>query len=248
MLDRNLTIASLSPESVAAATAAGSPPGSEALAAVASTAKKGPFWLDCAYLNSRFLLTSGHTVVIDSLVLIHCRTVTTLGFISKAAGSTLVLRNSVDQRGSVCVPQQVSAEFVGAANNRTAAAASAPVMAIADAGSNWCAAAAAGINSTSTPPLLPQYLPVLMANSTSSSLCQQAALLVGNISGTERPFPYHLQGSQGPQEPEAVGYNIRAIRTAALCSEPISMACIRDNGTGESSGCTPAVFLLHELK
>jgi hypothetical protein len=173
-------------------------------------------------------------VVIDSLVLIHCRTVTSVGFISKAAGSTLVLRNTVDQHGTVCLPQQVFAEFVLAANNRTAAAASGPAMAIADAGSNWCAAAAAGINSTSTPPLLPQYLPLLMANNTGSSLCQQAALLVGNSSGTERPFPYHLQSSQGPQEPDSGEYNIRAIRSAVLCSEPISMACIRDNGTGAS--------------
>lgn len=69
---------SLSPDAAARAAAAGALPGPEVVAAAAAAAARGPFWLDCAFLNGRFDLASGRSVLFDSVVLVNCRCVCVL--------------------------------------------------------------------------------------------------------------------------------------------------------------------------
>jgi len=248
VLDRNLTITSLSPAALAAAAAAGAPLGPDenpsAASAASAAALQGPFWLDCAFLDGRFTMTPGHSVLLDSLVLINCRTVNTFGFINMQQGSTLILNNTVDHQGppSVCVPLELIARlgaiFIrperlpSAAGNR-----SQQFSAFAPAGSNWCAAAAAGQNSNSIPPLAPQLLPLLLANRTGYSICQQQAGILGDFARTEPPAPYQLRNeSQGQQEPRAA-VDILWRRSVLLCREPLTGPCIGGNASGTLCCC-----------
>jgi hypothetical protein len=194
--------------------------------------------LDCSFLNARFTMTAGHTVVLDSLVLLNCRTVNTFGYFQMQNGSRLVLNNTVDFQGpsSVCLPLQIGTQlgklfqrpdsFPSATGNR-----SQQYTAYAPASSSWCLAGAAGQSSSSLPPLPPDLLPLLMANSSSAGICRQEAALLGNFARTEPPLPYQVGGNSSRQqqrEPVDILWN----RSAWLCLEPLTGLCVGQNATG----------------
>jgi hypothetical protein len=96
LLERDVTVASLSPAAAAAAAAAGVALERELPAALASQAEaRGPFFIDYSHLNGRFQLMPGHTLTWHSVVLTRCRTLSTAGFVTKHAGSRLILNNTV---------------------------------------------------------------------------------------------------------------------------------------------------------
>jgi hypothetical protein len=182
-------------------------------------------------------MTAGYTVVLDSLVLVNCRTVNTFGYFRMQSGSTLILNNTVDHQGppSVCIPLQVVAQlntlFIRPDNLPSPTGnQSQQVTAYAPAGSNWCTAAAAGQSATSIPPLPQQFLPLLFANKSGFSICQQEAGLLGNFARSEGPAAYQF-GRNNTQEQRAA-VDILWNRTAFLCKEPLTGPCIGANATG----------------
>jgi hypothetical protein len=233
MLDRNVTITSLSPEAVAAAAAAGDPVDPDIAAGAAAAAARSPFWINCAFLNGRFQLTKGHSLVLSNVVLLNCRTTSTAGFVSKQHGSTIIFNNTVDQHSSVCLPLQMAKE---AAVQRlepqqpssAAANTAGQGITVAAAGSNWCAAAVAGVNNSALP-----IQPLLTVNHSSYNICQQGALLIANAAWNEAPVPYALHNSQQTEDQlERWPLTVVVTQYAVLCAEPVAMDCIQANGTG----------------
>jgi hypothetical protein len=197
----------------------------------AATAQ-GPFWLDCGFLDARFTVTPGHTLLLDGIVLLTCRTVITFGFVHMQQNTTLLLNNTVDFQGppSVCIPL----EIVGTLFNAFPRPANLPsqtgnrsqqLTAYAPPGSNWCTAAAAGQDSASLPkPLPPRFLPLLLSNSsTSGALCKQAARLVGDFART-------LPGVNQVQE--RAPNDVVWMRSVLPCKEPLSGPCVGSNARG----------------
>lgn len=203
----------------------------------AAAGRQGPFWLDCGFLDARFTMTPGHTMLVDGLVLLNCRTVNTFGFVRIQQNAALILNNTVDFQGpsSVCIPLEITGSLFNIfprpdnlpspTGNR-----SQQLTAFAPAGSNWCTAAAAGQSSGSLPPLAPQFLPLLLANS-SSSLCQQQAGLLGDFARTEPPAPYQLPTEGQPQEARAT-IDVLWMRSVLLCKQPLTGPCVGANATG----------------
>jgi len=186
--------------------------------------------MDCAFLNGRFDLLGGKTVTFQDLVLVNCRTISTVGIISKHSGARIILNNTADQHGSVCLPLGLvgnSLDFPSSGNQ------SQQITALARPGSTWCSNSAAAQPSNSTRPLAAQLLPSLLANRTGRSICQQGAVLMGDAARTDRPVPYRLTNSKDLQEPAREPFTLVLQRTAWLCTQPVSMACIQENGTGE---------------
>lgn len=236
-LDRNITVSSLSPESVAAASTSGTRIEPEVSAKAAAAAAIGPFWIDCSYLNGRFTLKTGYKVVFDNVVLINCRTTSIAGFITKEKGSTVILNNTVDDQGNVRFPLllvQSAADnhprppdLPGLPPNRFD-----QVTALAPAGSAWCTWAAAGTNSHTTPQLPSQVLPLLLANHSTYSLCQQQAMLMGDVARPETAVPYQLGNSNASQDEPREPFTLILRRTAFVCRQPVSITCLQTKSAG----------------
>lgn len=240
IIGRNLTITSFSPAATAAAAAAGAPLEPAATAAInaAGSATRGPFWIDCHHLNGRFILAKGLTLEFNGVVLVNCRTLSTAGFVTKRQGSTLILNNTVENQGSVCLPLPTAQGITNSLPRQPGLAvppgqpSTQQVTALAASGSNWCAAGGA---SRSTPPISPTLLPSLLSNYSSSATCQQPALLLGSTAWLETPTPINASDKSQPQPPQEP-FTMLATRSAILCPEPVSVECLRQNGTGGCSG------------
>jgi hypothetical protein len=181
-------------------------------------------------------MTAGNTIVLDSVVLLNCRTVNTFGYVRMQTGSTLVLNNTVDFQGppSVCIPLQVVAQlntlFVRPQHLPSPTGnSSQQFTAYTPPNSNWCSAGATG-QSIPGVQLPSQFLPLLMANSTSYSICRQDAGLLGNFARTESPAPYQF-GNNSTQEQRAA-VDILWNRSVFLCREPLTGPCVGMNATG----------------
>lgn len=232
-------VQSLSPAAVARANATGEPLDTASSAQLQKTADNGPYWINCQHLDGRFQLAANYTLEYNSVVLVNCRTLSTAGFITKHTGSKLVLNNTVENQGSVCVPLPTA---MGLANSLprqpglpvpTGRPSGQQVTAFAPAGSDWCTAAAAGRPNPGTTALPPELLPNLLAQHGTSETCQQSAFLLGSTSWLETPTPINASRKdqqQPPQEP----FTMLAVQSVILCPEPVSNECLRQNGTG---GC-----------
>jgi len=247
IISRNLTITSCSPAATAAAAAAGAPLEPAAAAAInaAGSATSGPFWINCNHLNGRFILAKGLTLEFNSVVLVNCRTLSTAGFVTKRQGSTLILNNTAENQGSVCLPLPTAQGIANSLPRQPGLAvppgqpSTQQVTALAASGSNWCAAGAAGGASTSTSPLSPTLLPFLLSNYSSSATCQQSALLLGSTAWLETPTPINASDKSQPPPPQEP-FTMLATRSAVLCPKPVSVECLRQNGTGRCSGVCSA--------
>jgi hypothetical protein len=233
-----MTIISLSPTAVAAAAAAGAPlePAAAGSPQLATAASKGPFWINCAHLDGRFQLTANHTLEFNTVVLVDCRTLSTAGFILKRKGSTLILNNTIENQGSVCLPLPTAQGVANSLPRQPGLAVPAgrsstqQITSLAAAGKKWCSAAAAGGISSTNPPLLSTLLPTVLGNHTNSATCQQSALLLGNTAWLETPTP--INASRGVEQPAQEAFTMLATQSALLCPNPVSNECLRQNGTG----------------
>lgn len=210
----------------------------------AATAQ-GPFWLDCGFLDARFTVTPGHTLLLDGIVLLNCRTVITksFGFVHMQQNTTLLLNDTVDFQGppSVCIPLDIVGKFFNVfprpANLPSQTGnSSQQLTAYAPPGSNWCTAAAAGQDSANLPP---RFLPLLLSNSsTSGALCKQAARLVGDFA-RKAPAAYQLPGVNQVQQ--RATNDVVWMRSVLLCKEPLSGPCVGSNATGARQWALPAL-------
>jgi hypothetical protein len=238
IIDRNMTVISLSPTAVAAAAAAGAPLDSAAAGSppLVEAASKGPFWVNCAHLDGRFQLTANHTLEFNSVVLVDCRTLSTAGFITKRKGSTLIFNNTIENQGSVCLPLPTAQGVANSLPRQPGLAGPAgrsstqQITSLVPAGTRWCSAAAAGGTSSAKPPLPSTLLPTVLGNFTDSATCQQSALLLGNTAWLEIPTP--INASKGVEQPAQEAFKMLAAQSALLCPNPVSNECIRRNGTG----------------
>jgi hypothetical protein len=237
IISRNVTIVSLSPEAIAAAAAAGAPletSGAAAASQIAAAAANRPFWINCQHLDGRFQLHAGFSIEFRSLVLVNCRTLSTAGFITKRHGSTLILNNTAENQGSVCLPVQTAQSLTNTLDRKPGLAVPAgypsnqQYTSLAGPGS-WCSSTAAA---TAKQSLAPQLLPDVLANRTDSITCQQSALLLGNTAWEENPTP--INGSLQNTNPKPENFTMLATRSAILCPNPVSTDCLRQNGSGEA--------------
>jgi hypothetical protein len=172
-------------------------------------------------------------------VLVHCRTWSLAGIFRKAQGAVVHLDNCVEDFGEVCLPPEVQKAGLEAATRPAGVPAMATQqqdqqqVALSGVGVNWCAAAAAGrtcssgnSNSSSSSGALGfAYQPPLAANS-SSSLCTQQALLVGDIAVTDTATNTS-KGTKG--EP----FTFYATNSAVVCPQPVSPDCIAEKGPAD---------------
>lgn len=247
IISRNLTIVSLSPEAIAAAAAAGAPlesSGAAAASQITTAAANSPFWINCQHLDGRFQLHAGFSIEFRSLVLVNCRTLSTAGFITKRHGSTLILNNTVENQGSICLPVQTAQSLTNTLDRQPGLAvpagytSSQQYTSLAGPGSWYSATAAANAKQSLAPQLL--------ANRTDSITCQQSALLLGNTAWEENPTP--INGSLQNTNPKPENFTMLATRSAILCPHPVSTDCLRQNGSGEADRATGhALHMTEEL-
>lgn len=238
IIGRNVTVMSLSLAALAAAAAAGAPldAASSSSSQVAAAAADGPFWINCAHMDGRFQLSAGRRIEYNSVVLVDCRTLSTAGFITKRRGSTLVLNNTVENQGSVCLPLPTAQGVTNGLPHQPGLPAPAgrsssqQVTSFAGPGSNWCAATPASSAAGSNPPLAAALLPALLANRSNSATCQQSALLLGSTAWLETPTRFNA--SRGTQQSAQEPFTMLAYQLAILCPQPVSNECVRENGTG----------------
>jgi hypothetical protein len=237
-----------------AAAAAGSvtpPAGSSS-----SSSSSGQIYqINCNFLTDRFELQSGYQLTLSNLVLLNCRTYSYFGFLRKAAGSVVVYDRIVENFGSVCLPQPTAQGIIASAERPPAApplqqqmrqtAGSSTggggngqqAVQLSSPGSNWCAAAAAAAatpgepSSSSNNALSFPFQPLLPPNS-SSELCTQQALLLGDIAIPDTATNTST-GSRGQP------FTFRATNSAAVCPQPVSPECIRDLGI---NACLSAAY------
>jgi hypothetical protein len=232
-----MVVQSLSPAAVARANASGAPLDTASTAQLQKVADSGPYWINCQHLDGRFQLAANYTLEYNSVVLVNCRTLSTAGFITKHTGSKLVLNNTIENQGSVCVPLPTAMGLANSLPRQPGLPVPAgrprgqQVTALAPASSNWCTAAAAGRPSSGTTALPPELLPTILANRSTSETCQQPAFLLGSTAWLETPTSINASRKdqqQTPQEP----FTMLAVQSAILCPEPVSNECLRQNGTG----------------
>jgi hypothetical protein len=89
-----------------------------------------------------------------------------------------------------------------------------------------------GISSNSTPALPPQLLPSTLTNHSGNSVCQQQAIMMADAARTHRPVAYKLRNSDTPHEEPRETFKLVWRRSARLCAQPVSVACVEANGTG----------------
>jgi hypothetical protein len=209
-------------------------------------------------LTDRFELQSGYQLTLSNLVLRNCRTYSYFGFLRKAAGSVVVYNRIVENFGSVCLPQptaqgiivgaerpagappllqqmrQPVANPAASSNSSSSSGNGQQAVQLSQPGSNWCAEAAAtgqpGSSSSSSALAFP-FQSVLPANS-SSELCTQQALLLGDIAVPDTATNTS-SGSRGQP------FTFRATNSAAICPQPVSPECIRDLGI---NACLSAAY------
>jgi hypothetical protein len=259
MISRNITITSLpagvgssnsSEPSLPIAAAAGS-----AASPAGSSSSSGQIYqINCNFLTDRFELQSGYQLTLSNLVLLNCRTYSYFGFLRKAAGSVVVYDRIVENFGSVCLPQPTAQGIIASAERppgapplqqqmRQTAGSTAggggngqQAVQLSSPGSNWCAAAAAGTpgqlsSSGNSNALSFPFQPLLPPNS-SSELCTQQALLLGDIAIPDTATNTST-GSRGQP------FTFRATNSAAVCPQPVSPECIRDLGI---NACLSAAY------
>lgn len=237
-IGRNVTIMSLSPAALAAAAAAGAPvdPAAINTPQVTAALASGPFVINCNHLDGRFQLRANTTLEYNSVILVDCRTLSTAGFITKRKGSTLILNNTVENQGGVCLPLPTAQGIANSMPRQPGLAAPAgrpsaqQYTAYAPAGSDWCTSASTG-GASINPPMPRELMPTVLANNTDSALCQQPALLTANTAWLETPTP--LNATKAVAQPEQEQFTMLATRSALLCPSPVSQECLRQNGTGE---------------
>jgi hypothetical protein len=163
----------------------------------------------------------------------------------------------VEQFGEVCLPPEVQKAGIEQATRPAGVAPAAAatqqqqqqVLALSEPGVNWCTAAAASPSSTTSgssssggsssgsgdtgkqQTLDFLFEPPIPANS-SSSMCTQQALLLGDIAVTDTA----TNTSRGtPGEP----FTVHAINSVALCAQPVAPDCIAEKGP---AGCLTAAY------
>eukprot|EP00775_Hariotina_reticulata_P003224 gene3224-3501_t len=67
---------------------------------------------NCNHLTDRFTLQRNRTIKVANLVLLNCRSYSTLGVFRKQQGTTIVFDNVVDNQGSVCLPLEVASGLI----------------------------------------------------------------------------------------------------------------------------------------
>ncbi|WIA19665.1 hypothetical protein OEZ85_005596 [Tetradesmus obliquus] len=236
IIRRNVTITSLPQGAPGAAdSAAAADPSSSG----SSDTAAWPYHIFCNYLTDRFEIAPGFQLSLSHLVLVHCRTWSLAGIFRKAKGAVVRLDHCVEDFGQVCLPPDVQKAGIEAATRPAgvpAPPASQPQqqqVALSEPGSNWCDSAAAGRtgSSSSSSALGFSYQAPLAANS-SSSLCTQQALLLGDIAVTDTATNTS-RGTAG--EP----FTFYATNSTAICAQPVSPDCIAEKGPG---GCLAAAY------
>jgi hypothetical protein len=198
------------------------------------------------------------------------RTFSTAGFFVKRAGSTLVLNNTVDDHGSVCLPLPATQAALAAtprppaapALHGTAAAllASQPrgsqqqlltstaASSAGPRGGNWCAAALrSGVLSLPRP-----LLPDLLQHDTAWALCSQPALLLGDTAWADTPVATanksrpqagkQAEAETAPARPPET-FMVVAERSAVLCPKPVSTpSCWQGAGNSTGEGCAAVAW------
>jgi hypothetical protein len=224
----------------------------------ASDTAAWPYHIFCNYLTDRFEIKSDYQLTLSHLVLVHCRTWSLAGIFRKARDAVVRLDHCVEQFGEVCLPPEVqkagieqAARPAGVPPAAAAANQQQQVVALSEPGVNWCAAATAGpsssgigVGSSSTgsssagsgsegkqQTLSFLFEPPIASNS-SSSMCTQHALLLGDIALTDTATNTS-KGTTG--EP----FTFHATNSAALCPQPVAPDCLAEKG---AAGCLTAAY------
>jgi hypothetical protein len=226
----------------------------------ASDTAAWPYHIFCNYLTDRFEIKSGYQLTLSHLVLVHCRTWSLAGIFRKARDAVVRLDHCVEQFGEVCLPPEVQKAGIEQATRPAGVPPAAAttgqqqqqqVVALSEPGVNWCAAATAGpsssgigVGSSSTgsssagsgPEVKQQTLSFLfeppIASNSSSSMCTQQALLLGDIALTDTA----TNTSKGtPGEP----FTFHATNSAVLCPQPVAPDCLAEKG---AAGCLTAAY------
>jgi hypothetical protein len=174
-------------------------------------------------------------------VLFNCRTYSYFGFLRKAAGSVVVYDRVVENFGSVCLPQLTAQGIIAGAerpagspplqqqmrqqtpNSDGSSSNGQQAVQLSEAGSNWCAAAAARRTGSSGSSALSFPFQPLLPPKSSIELCTQQVLLLGDIAIPDTATNTST-GSRGQL------FTFQATNSAALCPQPVSPECIRDLG------------------
>ncbi|KAF6258032.1 hypothetical protein COO60DRAFT_1693831 [Scenedesmus sp. NREL 46B-D3] len=249
IITRNITIESLPAGYGGGSSGNATVPGATAAAAPTAGSGGGQIYeFNCNLLTDRFQLQTGYQVTLSNLLLLNCRTYSYFGFLRKAAGSVVVYDHIIENLGSVCLPQLTAQGIIAGAErppgapplqqqmHQPAANSSSSngqqAVQLTAASSNWCAGAAAGRTGSSSSSTLSFPFPPLLPPNSSSELCSQQALLLGDIAIPETATNTST-GTRG------AAFTLRATNSAAICPQPVSPECVRELGV---SACLSSAY------